>query len=166
MSQSPTGANGTAGAIPLTLVQRSGDLRLAVSTGGGRTSPPGWEAATCPQTGLPCEARCLLYVGGRVRLCRHYRALAEQNGWSFMHHDGGLEAGLGRLAAVLPRADAVICPVDCVSHGAMQRVRHFCKQSPTQLVLLRSASLSAFARALERLPAASVVFDSRVNLYG
>lgn len=156
MPQPPTGTDSTAKAIALPLVQRSGDSRLVVSTSGKRgSSLPIWQAATCPQTGLPCAARCLLYVGGRVRLCRHYRALAEQNGWSFMHHDGGLEAGLGRLAAVLPRADAVICPVDCVSHGAMQRIRHFCKQSPTQLVLLRSASLSAFARALERLPATS-----------
>lgn len=110
------------------------------------------QTAACLQAGLPCQARCLLYVGGRARLCRYYRLLAERNGWSFVHHDGGLEAGLGRLSAVLPRADAVICPVDCVSHGAMQRIRHFCKRSPTQLVLLSSASLSAFAKALERLP--------------
>lgn len=112
------------------------------------------QSSACPQTGLPCAARCLLYVGGRAQLCRYYRMLAERNGWSFVHHDGGLEVGLGRLAAVLPRADAVICPVDCVSHGAMKRVRHFCKRAPTRLLLLRSASLSAFAEALERLPPA------------
>ncbi|MDN5869261.1 MAG: DUF2325 domain-containing protein, partial [Nitrococcus sp.] len=96
--------------------------------------PPEPRVAICPRTGLPCDSRCLLYVGGLHRLCRRYRAVAERNGWSFMHHDGGRETGLGRLAAVLPRAHAVMCPVDCVSHGAMQCVRHFCKQSPTRLV--------------------------------
>lgn len=150
MLQSPAGANGMPGAIALTLAQHPDDSGPASK----RSSLPAQLATTCPQTALSCNARCLLYVGGRVRLCKRYRELAERNGWSFMHHDGGIEAGLGRLAAVLPRADTVICPVDCVSHGAMHRVRHFCKQSPTQLVLLRSASLSAFARALEQLPAA------------
>lgn len=137
------------------LTPHSDDLPPVVRTAGEASSPPVRQAARCPQTDLPCDVRCILYVGGRVRLCRHYRALAEQNGWSFIHHDGGLEAGLGRLAAVLPRANAVICPVDCVSHGAMQCIRHFCKQAPTRLLLLRSASLSAFAKALERLPAAT-----------
>lgn len=153
MSQFPTGANSMTGGNVPPLAQYPDDARPLLGPGGReRDSPPGRQTVICPQTGLPCGARCLLYVGGRLRLCKHYRALAERNGWSFIHHDGGLEVGLGRLAAVLPRADTVICPVDCVSHGAMQRVRHFCKQSPTQLVLLRSASLSAFAKALERLP--------------
>ncbi|EAR21484.1 DUF2325 domain-containing protein [Nitrococcus mobilis] len=144
-----------AGTVAPNRKEHPNEIPLTVNGGGKRPSaPPRRLARICPQTGLPCETRCLLYVGGRVRLCKHYRALAEQNGWFFMHHDGGLEVGLGRLASVLPRADAVICPVDCVSHGAMQRVRHFCKQSPTRLVLLRSASLSALARALEELPTA------------
>lgn len=151
MLQFPADANHIAEANAPPLAQHPNDARPLLGPNGGECNSP-LGRPICPQTGLPCGARCLLYVGGRLRLCRHYRALAEQNGWSFMHHDGGLEAGLGRLAAILPRADAVICPVNCVSHGAMQRVRHFCKQSPTQLMLLRSASLSAFAKALERLP--------------
>lgn len=152
MSHSPTGPKSIAGASPVALVQHPGDLRLATRSSDERFLPADPQVATCPQTGLPCDSRCLLYVGGLHRLCRRYRAVAEDNGWSFLHHDGGRETGLGRLAAVLPRADTVVCPVDCVSHGAMQCVRHFCKQSPTQLVLLRSASLSAFATALEQLP--------------
>lgn len=155
MSQTSTSANGMAAPVALKRKEHPNEIPLTINGGNKRPFPPPHRLVRiCPQTGLPCEPRCLLYVGGRVRLCRHYRALAEQNGWLFIHHDGGLEVGLGRLASVLPRADAVICPVDCVSHGAMQRVRHFCKQSPTQLVLLRSASLSAFAKALEQLPAA------------
>lgn len=153
MSHSSTDTRAVTATSEPTRVGGPAKLRLTASTDATSSLPSNQTATLCPQSSLPCENRCLLYVGGRVRLCRYYRALAEQNGWSFIHHDGGLEAGLSRLAAVLTRADTVICPVDCVSHGAMQRVRHFCKQSPTQLVLLRSASLSAFAKALERLPA-------------
>ncbi len=105
----------------------------------------------CPHLDL-C-GRCILYVGGRQAQCAHFRALVERLNGEFIHHDGGREDGRLRLGAVLPRADAVLCPMDCISHDAMSRVKRFCERHAKRLVLLPRASLSAFARGLQEVAA-------------
>ncbi len=97
--------------------------------------------------------RCILYVGGRDRLCARFRQLVEGNNGRFLHHDGGLHEGRLRLGSLLPQADAVLCPLDCVSHDASKRIRQFCKRHGKKLVLLPRCSLAAFARGLSELTA-------------
>lgn len=94
------------------------------------------------------SGRCILYVGGRSKLTPHLRALVERHGGSFMHHDGGLQEGPARLCGLLEQADAVLCPLDCISHDAHARVKRFCKQRDKPVVMLRSAGLSSFAKGL------------------
>lgn len=113
----------------------------------------------CPVSSMAAEhggcrhldlcGRRILYVGGRPSQCAHFRALVERLNGEFIHHDGGREEGRRRLGFVLSRADAVLCPLDCVSHDAMERIRRICERHAKRLVLLPRASLSAFARGLE-----------------
>ncbi|HID48698.1 MAG TPA: DUF2325 domain-containing protein [Chromatiales bacterium] len=109
------------------------------------------EDGGCPRLDL-CGRR-ILYVGGRQSQCAHFRALVERLNGEFIHHDGGREEGRLRLGSVLSRADAVLCPMDCISHDAMGRVKRFCKRHAKRLVLLPRASLSAFVRGLEEVVA-------------
>lgn len=75
----------------------------------------------------------------------------EQNGGQFLHHDGGIGDGHARLASLLPKADAVLCPLDCISHDAMYRIKKFCKHNGKPLALLPRASLSAFTAGLHQV---------------
>lgn len=103
-------------------------------------------SSECPRFDL-CRRR-ILYVGGRPGLGAHLRQVVEQANGEFLQHDGGREEADSALAALLPRADAVLCPADCISHSAMQRIKRLCKQQAKPFVVLRSASLSAFVRGL------------------
>lgn len=108
--------------------------------------------------GEPCPlpdlcGRCVLYVGGRAALNGHLAALVAHCNGTLLYHDGGREQSPARLVGLLPRADAVLCPVDCISHDAYRRIKQFCKRSAKRLVLLPSASLPAFARGLHQLDA-------------
>ena len=42
----------------------------------------------------------------------------------------------------------MLCPVDCVSHGACLRAKRFCKRAAKPFVPLRSAGLSSFVGGL------------------
>jgi len=111
----------------------------------------------CDKAGTPecpgpllCGKR-ILYVGGRVNLIRHYRELVKQYGAQFVSHDGGIDDSTRSLAKMVGSADAVVCPVDCVSHDACQQVKDLCKQAGKPLSLLRSSGVSSLARRLERM---------------
>ena len=97
--------------------------------------------------------RSILYVGGRTAQHTHFRTLVERANGHFMHHDGGREDSQCQLTAVLQKADAVLCPLDCVSHNAMHRVKRFCKRNQKRLMFLPRASLSAFSRGLSEVAA-------------
>jgi hypothetical protein len=114
-------------------------------------SCPAQENNLCSGTSL-C-GRCILYVGGRYSQCSQFRTLVERQNGRFLHHDGGREDSRQRLGTILSQADAVLCPLDCVSHDAVNRVKRFCENYAKPLVLLPHASLSAFARGLETLAA-------------
>jgi hypothetical protein len=102
-------------------------------------------------TDINLSGRCILYVGGRARQCGRFRALVERQNGRFIHHDGGLHDGRLRLGSILPQADVVLCPLDCVSHDAASRVKQFCKRHGKRLVLLPRSSLAAFTRGLNEL---------------
>lgn len=115
-------------------------------------SPP--LAADAPPTlppRVPGGACRLLYVGGRPGLLPHLRDVAERRQASLLHHDGGKEETLQRIDDLVEGVDAVLCPVDCVSHSACLRVKHLCQRLDKPFLPLKSASRSCFARALVEL---------------
>lgn len=116
------------------------------------------EADNCAGCGLEDDCarlgftgRRLLCVGGRTNLQAQYRALVERVGGVLTCHDGGREEAMARLPELLTQADAVICPVDCVSHPAYYQLKRHCKQAGKPCVLLRSSGLASFAAGLRRL---------------
>ncbi len=92
--------------------------------------------------------KCILYVGGRTNLIKHYRMLVEKYGGQFIHHDGGVETSSKKLQKILPKADAVLFPVDCVSHEASLFVKNACKHCDKPCYMLRSSGLSSLTRTL------------------
>jgi hypothetical protein len=100
----------------------------------------------CPNKDL-CGRR-ILFVGGRASQCEHFRRLVEQYNGYFLYHDGGREESHSKLESTLCQADAVLCPLDCISHDAMSRVKRYCEHNLKPLVMMPHASLSAFVKGL------------------
>jgi len=103
----------------------------------------------CPGPAL-C-GRTILYVGGQHKMIPHYRELIEERGGVFLHHDGGTENSHQRLPRMICQADAVFCPVDCVSHLACTCVKKLCKRQRKPFVMMRSSGLSHLTSSLERI---------------
>jgi hypothetical protein len=98
--------------------------------------------------------RCMLYVGGRGTLTQHLRACAEKMQGRLIYHDGGLEMSQDKLDGMVSQADAVFCPIDCVSHAACLRLKELCRRSGKPFVPLRSHGVSSFANAIKSLAVA------------
>ena len=122
-------------------------LDLMLGTGAPRADGPG------PL--LDLGGRRIAYVGGRTGLIGHFRNLIEQSNGELIHHDGGVDESTGRLGRILGRADAVLCPIDCVSHGACLRAKQYCKRAAKPFVPLRTAGLSSFVGGLRQIAAAT-----------
>jgi hypothetical protein len=105
--------------------------------------------AQCP--GLSLCGKTVLYVGGLHKMVPHYRQMVEHLGGRFMHHDGGKEASRNLLPKMLVTADAVFCPIDCVSHDACKQVKKMCKRYRKPFVLMRSSGLSSLAKGLNEI---------------
>ena len=122
-----------------------------------RNTDKGDPCATCAEQhtencpGLDLCGKTVLYVGGLHKMVPHYRQLVENHGGRFVHHDGGKESSRNLLPRMLVTADAVLCPVDCVSHDACNCVKKICKRYQKPFVLMRSASLSCLARGLSNI---------------
>jgi hypothetical protein len=110
------------------------------------TDTPGSEASK-----IDLREKTLLYVGGRPHQLPQFKKLAEDAGACFLHHDGGIEESNNSLAALVARADAVLFPADCVSHGAVATVKRICGQLGKDYLPMRSSGLSSFAKAVHRL---------------
>jgi hypothetical protein len=91
----------------------------------------------------------LLYVGGWPGQIAHIRALAERRGAVLLHHDREIEERGGLLPGLVSRADAVLFPVDCISHAAMSLIKRLCRQSGKPLIPLRSGGLAPFCAAVK-----------------
>ena len=101
----------------------------------------------------PCgagDSSCLLYVGGHCSLLPHLRRHAETRRLELLHHDGGEEHSLHVLEGLVGRADAVFCPIDCVSHQACLAAKQLCRRLDKPFVPLRTGSGTCFLRALDR----------------
>ncbi|WP_431053026.1 DUF2325 domain-containing protein [Roseateles sp. L2-2] len=94
--------------------------------------------------------RRILYVGGRPSSTPAIRDFVEGRDGEFLHHDGGLETRKGLLAALLPRADLVVFPVDCIDHDSALNLKRLSERHQVPFLALRSASLASFAAAVRR----------------
>ena len=112
--------------------------------------------ASRPCPGSPC-AECdlggcvVLYVGGDRGMVPHLRRLARAANIELLHHDGGREDGWAALPRLCTRADAVLCPMDRVSHIAVHKVKRACSGAQKRFIPLRRASLEAFEGGLRQL---------------
>jgi len=97
------------------------------------------------------SGRTFLYVGGRTSQIPQMKALAERASARLLHHDGGIEHGATLLPGLVNRADHVVFPVDCVSHGAVTVIKKLCRQSGKSYTPLRTAGLASLLAALSRL---------------
>jgi hypothetical protein len=115
-----------------------------------RPGASGTEAAPAPRGNGPLPQR-ILYLGGRAGLVPHLREVASIRAAAFLHHDGGIEDSLHRIEEMIEHCDAVVCPVDCVSHGACRMAKAACQRLNKRFLPIASASRSGFERALEEL---------------
>lgn len=123
-------------------------LELALGVGGcNGVSGSGGCGRTCPAE-AQLAGRCVLCIGGRTNLVDGYRRLVEAGGGRFLHHDGGQEESLHRIAAVVAGADAVVCQSGCVSHAAYYRLKDACKRLGKPCVFVQSPGIGSFARGL------------------
>ena len=99
--------------------------------------------------------RCLLYVGGHCALLPHLRRHARIRRLELLHHDGGEEHSLHVLEGLVGRAEAVFCPIDCVSHQACLAAKQMCRRLEKPFVPLRTGSGTCFLRAVDRWRAAA-----------
>ena len=57
------------------------------------------------------------------------------------------------LASAVTRADAVVFPVDCISHGAANKVKRLCQQSLKPFITLRTSGIGSLIAGLKKWPA-------------
>jgi hypothetical protein len=99
--------------------------------------------------------RSILLVGGRDAHMPHLRRLVEDCNGTFTHHDGGITDSVSRLHGLFGRADAVLFPVDCVSHGAQDTIKQLCRRWQKPFVPVRRSGLASYLAALASLVAAT-----------
>ncbi len=115
----------------------------------GKTEKPD----THPAVRAPCplSLQRILYLGGRAAVVPHLREAAAAREASLLHHDGGIEDSLHRINDLIESCDAVICPIDCVSHGACRMAKASCRRLNKRFLPITTASRSGFERALNEL---------------
>lgn len=131
------------------LVSMEEIFQLGMSTKAVCDSCEEKQLARCDGVGL--SGKAVLYVGGRHNMVAHYREMVEKYGGIFLHHDGGKESSRNLLPKLVNGADAVLCPIGCISHDACKCVKKICKRSFKPFVMMRSAGLSSLAKGLETI---------------
>ena len=138
------------------------EAALAAATAAASSAEEAAKAAEAPISNTAGETRQVvlhgrlaerhvLCVGGRSGNVAGYRALLEQCGARFSHHDGGLEHNANQLESSLAAADVVICQTGCISHAAYWRVKDYCKRHGKRCVFVDKPSLSTLQNKLEEL---------------
>lgn len=138
----------------------------AWQTGKWKRTSHSWEdeaclAVPCATTGCcgngSCDDRCpafelcrkrVLIVGGVERMEALYRTLIEGRGGELDYHSGHLRNGIDSLKRSLCRADIILCPVNCNSHGACLKVKELAKKHKKTFYMLPNGSLSTLSRLL------------------
>ncbi len=99
----------------------------------------------CPSFEL-CSKRVLI-VGGVERMEALYRGFIEERGGELDYHAGHTK-GLRELKQSLKRADIILCPVNCNSHGACIQVKNLAKKHNKPFYMLPNGSLHTISRLL------------------
>jgi predicted transcriptional regulator len=100
----------------------------------------------CPAFDL-CKKRVLI-VGGKTRMEALYRHLVESCGGLLEYHDGNVKGGSRQLESRLKRADIILCPVNCNSHGACSLVKNLAKRHSKPVHMMSNFSLNAISRQI------------------
>tara|TARA_B110000211_G_scaffold233394_1_gene299495 strand:+ start:537 stop:1691 length:1155 start_codon:yes stop_codon:yes gene_type:complete len=90
--------------------------------------------------------KSILYVGGFSRHKDRFKQLIESINGQFLYHDGGLQQSTQLLNMMVKKADAVFCPIDCISHGAVGRIKSLTKTECKDCIFLRSPSITSFKK--------------------
>ncbi|MFT5598150.1 MAG: hypothetical protein ACI823_001228 [Chitinophagales bacterium] len=90
--------------------------------------------------------KSILYVGGFSRHKDRFKQLIESINGQFLYHDGGMQQSNHLLNMMVKKADAVFCPIDCISHGAVGRIKSLTKTECKDCIFLRSPSLTSFKK--------------------
>jgi hypothetical protein len=98
---------------------------------------------------LNLDGRRILLVGGLRQRVTHFKKLVEACDGRFAHHDGGMEESMERLDSLFGRADAVLFPIDYVSHAALDRVKRLCRRWNKPYLPMKRCGIAAFTEALE-----------------
>ncbi len=101
---------------------------------------------SCPSFDL-CSKRILI-VGGVERMEARYREYIEGGGGILDYHNGSLQGGTRQLEKSLRRADIILCPVNCNSHGACIKVKNLAKKHNKTFHMLPNGSLNTISRLL------------------
>lgn len=101
---------------------------------------------SCPYYDL-CSKRVLV-IGGLTRMEALYRDMVESNGGVFDYHSGDMRNGSKDLEKSVKRADMILCPIDCNSHGACTMVKKFCKKYGKSFQMLPSSGASSVFKAI------------------
>ncbi len=91
-----------------------------------------------------------MYVGGRPGSNAALRQLVESAGGNLVVHDGGVEDRKGMLTALIPGADMVVFPVDCIDHDSMNTLKRVCDRHQVAYYPLRTASVASFLELMTR----------------
>lgn len=165
MREDKNSASGTT-CLPLANLEKR--KRAATRTDKGKKAgdPRSWEGRAClAHSGLNtpcpenvvCDERCpafalcrkrVLIVGGVERMEALYRTLIEDLGGELDYHSGHLRNGVGNLKRSLRRADIILCPVNCNSHGACLKVKELAKKHNKTFYMLPNGSLNTLSRLL------------------
>jgi hypothetical protein len=90
--------------------------------------------------------KSILYVGGFSRHRDRFKQLIESINGQFLYHDGGMQQSNQLLNVMVQKADAVFCPIDCISHSAVWRIKSLAKTECKDCIFLRSPSLTSFKK--------------------
>lgn len=112
------------------------------------SQPCDQDCAHCSKTDL-CGKR-ILYVGGFSRHRKKFQKLTEAINGEFLYHDGGKQQSEHQLSEMVKKSDAIFCPVDCISHSAIGRIKNLAKTQCKDCIFLKSASLSSFKHEVTR----------------
>lgn len=116
---------------------------------------PPESVAECPDQG--CSPQCpsfdlcrkrVLIVGGSERMEEAYRRFVEERGGIFEYHDGRMRGGAKGLERRFMRADVILCPVNCNSHGACLLVKNLGKKHKKPVHMLPGFGLGTVSRAM------------------
>ncbi len=108
------------------------------------------DGCSCPLN-HQLSGKRVLYVGGHHKMVAHYKQVVEHHGAEFLYHDGGRESSKHILPKLLSGADAVFCPVDCISHDACKCVKKICKRESKPFVMMRSSGVSSLVKSLNEM---------------